>query len=83
MLEDQIKKILAQKKIKPVDIYRPLKINRVNFYKAIKTSNLKNKSLRKIVNFLGFELSAGLKKKNDNKNRKIGKNLPNSQRRES
>ena len=60
MLEDQIKKILAQKKIKPVDIYRPLKINRVNFYKAIKTSNLKNKSLRKIVNFLGFELSAGL-----------------------
>ena len=60
MLEDQIKKIIAQKKIKPIDIYLPLKINRVNFYKAIKTSNLKNKSLRKIVNFLGFELSAGL-----------------------
>lgn len=69
MLEDQIKKIIAQKKINPVDVYRPLKINRVNFYKAIKTSNFKNKSLRKIVNFLGFELSAGLKKKNDNKKR--------------
>lgn len=69
MLEEQIKKIIAQKKIKPVDIYKPLKINRVNFYKAIKTSNLKNKSLRKIVNFLGFELSAGLNKKNDNKKR--------------
>lgn len=71
MLEEQIKKIIAQKKIKPVDIYRPLKINRVNFYKAIKTSNLKNKSLRKIVNFLGFELSASLKNKNDHKNRKL------------
>jgi len=53
MLEKQIRKIIAQKKIKPVDIYRPLKINRVNFYKALKTSNLKNKSLRKIVNFFG------------------------------
>jgi len=71
MLEKQIRKIIAQKKIKPVDIYRPLKINRVNFYKALKTSNLKNKSLRKIVNFLGFELSASLNKKNDHKNRNI------------
>jgi len=71
MLEEKIKKIMAQKKIKPVDIYRPLKINRVNFYKALKTSNLKNKSLRKIVNFLGFELSASLKNKNDHKNRNI------------
>ena len=71
MLEKQIRKIIAQKKIKPVDIYRPLKINRVNFYKALKTSNLKNKSLRKIVNFLGFELSAILNKKNDHKNRNI------------
>ena len=69
MLEEQIKKIIAKKKIKPVDIYRPLKINRVNFYKALKTSNLKNKSLRKIVNFLGFELSASLNKKHENKKR--------------
>lgn len=71
MLEDKIKKIIAQKKIRPVDIYRPLKINRVNFYKALKTSNFKNKSLRKIVNFLGFELSASLKNKNDHKNKKL------------
>ena len=69
MLEEKIKKIIAKKKIKPVDIYRPLKINRVNFYKALKTSNLKNKSLRKIVNFLGFELSASLNKKHENKKR--------------
>jgi hypothetical protein len=62
MLEEQIKKIIAKKKIDPVDIYRPLKINRVNFYKAIKTSNLKNKSLIKILKFLGFKLSILLKK---------------------
>lgn len=62
MLEEKIKKIMIGKKITPVDIYVPLKINRVNFYKAIKTSNMENKSLRKIVNFLGFEISVNLKK---------------------
>jgi predicted transcriptional regulator len=67
MLEEQIKKIIATKNINPVDIYKPLKINRINFYKAIKTSNLNNKSLKKIVNFLGFELSVNLIKKNDNR----------------
>ena len=65
MLEEQIKKIIAEKEINPVDIYKPLKINRVNFYKAIKTSNFKNKSFKKIINFLGFELLVNLKKKND------------------
>jgi len=69
MLEETIKNIIAKRKIKPVDIYSPLKINRVNFYKALKTSNFKNKSLRKIVNFLGFELSASLNKKHENKKR--------------
>ena len=68
MLEEQIKKIITQKKLKPVDIYRPLKINRVNFYKAIKSSNLKNKSLLKVLKFLNFNLSV-LLKKNDNKKR--------------
>jgi len=63
MLEEEIKKIIANKNINPVDIYRPLKINRVNFYKAIKTSNLKNKSLKKIINFLGVEVLVSLKKK--------------------
>ena len=69
MLEEKIKKIIAQKKLTAVDVYRPLKINRVNFYKALKTSNLKNKSLGKILNFLGFELSVSLKEKHEhNKN---------------
>ncbi len=69
MLEEEIKKRMLEKKITAVDIYRPLKINRVNFYKAIKTSNLKNKSLKKILNFLGLEIKINLYNKN-NENKK-------------
>jgi len=70
MLEDQIKKIMLGKNITAVDIYKPLKINRVNFYKAIKTSNLENKSFKKIINFLGLKLSINLShKKYENKKR--------------
>jgi predicted transcriptional regulator len=70
MLEDEIKKVMLKKKITAVDVYRPVKINRVNFYKAIKTSNLKNKSLKKILNFLGLEIKINLyDKKNENKKR--------------
>ena len=69
MLEEKIKKVMLEKNITAVDIYRPLKINRVNFYKAIKTSNLHNKSLIKILNFLGCTLFISLKNKNDHKNR--------------
>lgn len=68
MLEEEIKKIMLKRKITAVDIYRPLKINRVNFYKAIKTSNLENKSLKKILNFLGLKIKINLyNKKNENK----------------
>ena len=63
MLEDKIKRIMVEKNITAVDIYKPLKINRVNFYKAIKTSNLQNKSFKKILRFLGLELSVSLSKK--------------------
>ena len=70
MLEKEIKKIMLNKKITAVDLYRPLKINRVNFYKAIKSSNLENKSLKKIINFLGLEIKINLyNKKNGNKKR--------------
>ena len=67
MLEDKIKKVMLEKKITAIDIYEPLKINRVNFYKAIKTFNLQNKSLKKILHFLGLTLSVNLYKKHDNK----------------
>lgn len=62
ILEEQIKKEMARKKLTPVDIYKPLKINRINFYRAIKTSNLENKSLKKILDFLGLFIKINLKK---------------------
>lgn len=65
---------MLEKKMTAVDIYRPLKINRVNFYKAIKSSNLENKSLKKILNFLGLEIKINLYNKK-NENREIKKNL--------
>lgn len=64
MLEEEIKKIMQQKNITAVDIYKPLKINRINFYKALKTSNLKNKTLEKILHFLGLKIIISLKNEN-------------------
>lgn len=67
MLEQEIKKIMKKRGLLPVDIYKPLKINRINFYRAIKTSNLKNKTFQKIISFLDLELNIKLKvKKNEN-----------------
>lgn len=76
MLEEEIKKIMLKRKMTAVDIYRPLKINRVNFYKAIKTSNLENKSLKKILNFLGLKIKINLyNKKNENEKRTLYSSL--------
>jgi len=63
MLAGKIRKVMVIRKMRPVDVYAPLKIGRVNFYKAIKTANLHNKSLRKILSFLGLELSINLSRK--------------------
>lgn len=60
MLEQAIKKEIEKRNLKPVDIYKPLKINRVNFYKALKTSNLENKSLKKILKFLNLKVNINL-----------------------
>jgi len=62
MVETLIRTIMKKRNLTPADIYRPLRINRVNFYKAIRTSNLSNKSLRKILNFLGYDIVVSLKK---------------------
>ncbi len=71
MLEQEIKKVMKKRGLLPVDVYKPLKINRVNFYRAIKTFNLKNKTLNKILAFLDLELNIKLKtKKNENQRRK-------------
>lgn len=61
-LEEKIKKEMEKRKLTPVNVYKPLKINRVNFYKAIKTSNLENPSLKKILDFLGLKIEVNLKK---------------------
>lgn len=61
-LEEKIKKEMRKRKLAPVDIYKPLKINRVNFYKALKTSNLENPSLKKILGFLGLKIEINLRK---------------------
>lgn len=66
---------MKRKGLRPRNIYLPLKINRVNFYKAIKTSNIKNKSLLKIVDFLGYEINTSLRKKYAHKKRKDKKNI--------
>ena len=70
MLEKQIKAELKRKNLRPVDIYKPLRINRINFYRAIKTSNLGNKSLKKILEFLELKINIILKKY-DNKKRSL------------
>ena len=63
MLEREIKKVMEKRGLLPVDIYKPLKINRVNFYRAIKTSNFENKTFKKIITFLDLKLAVKLKKK--------------------
>lgn len=67
MLEDQIREVMHTQNLKAVDVYKPLGINRVNFYKAIKSSNLDNKTLIKIIDFLKCEVSIKLRGVNDKK----------------
>jgi len=67
MLEQEIKKIMKKRGMLPVDIYKSLEINRINFYRAIKTSNFENKTFKKIIAFLDLELIVKIKNKKDDK----------------
>lgn len=60
MLELQIKEILKQRGLKPVDVYKALDIDKVVFYQSIRTSNLNNKTLHKILRYLGLEMEVKL-----------------------
>lgn len=71
MLEQEIKKVMKKRDLLPVDIYKPLKINRINFYRAIKTSNFENKTFKKIIAFLNLELDVKFKNKQNVKKKKI------------
>jgi predicted transcriptional regulator len=63
LLELQIKEILKQRSLKPVDVYKALNIDKVVFYQSIRTSNLNNKTLHKILRYLGLEMEVKLHEK--------------------
>lgn len=63
MLEKDIQIELIKKGLKPSDVYKALDIQRAHFYQAIRSSNLGNKTLLKILDYLGLEISLSLKTK--------------------
>jgi DNA-binding phage protein len=63
MLEKDIKIELIKRDLKPSDIYKALGLERAHFYQAIKSANMKNKTLVKILNYLKLEISISLKSK--------------------
>ncbi|MCG3709682.1 hypothetical protein L5F64_02705 [Aliarcobacter butzleri] len=63
MLEKDIKIELIKKGLKPSDIYKSLEIERAHFYQAIRSTNLNNKTLLKILDYLNLEISVSLKHK--------------------
>jgi len=60
VIEKQLKEILKKRNLKPVDIYKVLEIDKVVFYQSIRTSNLNNKTLHKILRYLGLEIEVVL-----------------------
>lgn len=65
MLEKDIKIELIKRDLKPSDIYKSLNIERALFYQAIKSTNLTNKTLLKILDYLNLEISVSLKHKDN------------------
>ena len=63
MLEKDIKIELIKKDLKPSDVYKAIGIERAHFYQAIRSSNLTNKTLLKILDYLELEISVTLKQK--------------------
>ncbi len=73
MLEKDIKIKLIKRGVKPSDVYKALGLERAHFYQAIKSYNMNNKTLKKILDYLGLEISFVLKQKgglNNAKNKK-------------
>jgi hypothetical protein len=63
MLEKDIKIELIKRGLKPSDVYKALKMERALFYQAIRSTNLTNKTLLKILDYLELEISISLKHK--------------------
>jgi len=65
MLEKEIKIELIKKDLKPSTVYKALGIERAHFYQAIRSSNLLNKTLLKILDYLQLEILVSLKHKGE------------------
>lgn len=63
MIEKQIKIELIKKDLKPSTVYKELGLQRAHFYQAIRSSNLSNKTLLKILKYLNLEIHVCLKQK--------------------
>jgi len=63
MLEKDIKIEIIKRDLKPSDVYKSLNLERAHFYQAIKSSNMRNKTLLKILDYLELEIFISLKNK--------------------
>ena len=63
MIEKDIKIELIKRDLKPSDVYKALGIGRAHFYQAIRSSNLNNKTLKKILDYLDLKISVTLEPK--------------------
>jgi len=63
MFQDLILEHLRSHDIKMTSLCEATGINRQNAYKAMKGSNLENPTLRKMLDYLGLEISISLVKK--------------------
>jgi len=57
MLEKDIKIELIKRDLKPSDVYNSIGLQRAHFYQAIRSANMKNKTLLKILDYLELEIS--------------------------
>ncbi len=65
MIEKDIKIELIKRDLKPSDVYKALGIARAHFYQAIRSSNLNNKTLKKILDYLNLKISVTLEPKDE------------------
>lgn len=63
MFQELILEHLRSRKIKITELCKATGINRQNAYKAMKSSNLDNPTLQKILDYLNLEISISLQEK--------------------
>jgi len=63
MIEKDIKIELIKRGLKTSDVYKALDLQRSHFYQAIRSSNMKNKTLLKILDYLDLKIVISLTQK--------------------